>query len=876
MGKKKSKVTGKNRLDKFYHLAKEQGYRSRASFKLIQIDAKFGLLNSSRSILDLCAAPGGWMQVAVQRAPVGALVVGVDLVSITPIRGAVSVQEDITQPKCRATVKKLLADNGFKAFDVVLHDGSPNVGGAWAQEATSQNSLVIDSLKLATDFLAPRGHFVTKVFRSQDYNAVVYCLRKFFDKVEVYKPIASRLSSAEIYVIGLKYKAPAKIDPRMLDIKYLFEGAAEPQKVIDVLDGNKQQKRHRDGYEDGLTLVRKIHPASDFVWSDSPVEMLGTTTSISFNDAASLPLKEHALTTEEVITLCDDLSVLGKQDFKHLLKWRINIRKAINSTTKTTTTVEAVKENDGVDEEEKDEDEKLLDEMEELTHAVGRKNKRENKIQAKRLAKDKARKATGMQIDAMQDGYGDNELFSLGFIKGKDDLATVDEPDDVDLSELPDSDDDVNNNEVVERGESTDLDSDEEREKYDEKLEKILDEAYERYVTRKDGSTKQRKRAKKAYADDLLEDTEDADDIAEPYDSDKVEADQEANPLVVPIDKETDPTQEELRLRWFSDNIFVEAVEEGDLGRDESDDDDDDDMVVDVPKQNVSPQMKSNKKLKNQSGTKSPKKSSTKAENQSGPDPKEKNLDDDVRVIADHKASRSSKTSKKVVADELEVVPAPGNSSDSSSSDDDSDYDSDTKAELRALGKKMLGGKRKRQEMEDMAYNKRMFDDDHRVLPEWFVDYEKTHNQPPKLVTKEERLAEKARFNEINARPAKKVAEAKARKKRVAMRNLEKVRKKANSIADQTDINDRSKRRMIDQLYKKATPKKPGKEKVVAKKGVQVRPGNGKVLVDRRMKKDARQHGMNKKAKDEKAKEKGKGKGKGKGSASMGGNRGKR
>ncbi|KAL9227064.1 hypothetical protein vseg_002801 [Gypsophila vaccaria] len=898
----KGKATGKNRInDKYYRLAKEKGYRSRASFKLLQIDSKYSLLSSSRSILDLCAAPGGWAQIALEKSPFGSLVLGVDLVSIPDIRGARFIQEDIRTTKCRATINNILSSTGFKAFDLVLHDGSPNVGGAWAQEATSQNSLVIDSLKIATHFLAPKGHFVTKVFRSQDYNAVVYCIRKLFDRVEVYKPMASRLSSAEIYVIGLRYKAPAKIDPRMLDIKYLFQGAAEPQKVIDVLDGGNKQKRHRDGYEDGLTLVRKIRTAADFVWCDNPVEMLGTTTSISFSDSASLPLKAHALTTQEVITLCEDLSVLGKQDFKHLLKWRNNIRKAISLTAKTAAMVDE-KENEGLDKEEKDEDgnkeeeedadddeededEKLLDEMEELTQVVERKKKREKKREAKRLAKDKVRKATGMQIDAMQDGYGDDELFSLGYIKGKDDLAAVDDvTEDVEVNELVDSDEeDVH--QANDHSESSDLDSEEERERYDEKMETALDEAYERYVTMKDGSTKQRKRAKKAYDDDdTLADTDNADDVPEPYDSDQDLPEQEANPLIVPIDKEADPTQEELKLRWFRDDIFLEAVEEGDLGKDESDDD----MGVDVPKEQVSAPTKTSKSLKTQLGSKAPMKTSTKVKAVEGSVEGKDDSDDDVQgVVQDFKASLSSKTSKSLkdnsvkdtrrkkaekVEDDLEVVPAPGNSNDSSSSDDDSEYDSDTKAELRALGKKMLCGKRVREDLVDMAYHKRNFDENPRELPEWFRADEEKNNRPPPLISKEERLAEKARFNEINARPAKKVAEAKARKKRAVMRNLEKVRKKANSIADQSDIHDRSKTRMIDQLYKKATPKKPGKEKVVAKKGVQVRPGKGKVLVDRRMKKDARQHGMKKKAKSEKAKGKGKGKGKspGKGSANSG------
>ncbi|GLT71862.1 hypothetical protein SLA2020_438490 [Shorea laevis] len=132
----------------------------------------------------------------------------------------------------------------------------------------------------------------------------------------------------------------------------------------------------------------------------------------------------------------------------------------------------------------------------------------------------------------------------------------------------------------------------------------------------------------------------------------------------------------------------------------------------------------------------------------------------------------------------------------------------------------------------------------------------------------------RAQFKEINARPAKKVAEAKARKKRAAMRKLEKVRKKANSISEQADISDRSKGKLIEQLYKKATPKRPKKEFVVAKKGVQVKAGKGKVLVDRRMRKDARTRGMGKPSKGSSKKGK-KGKAqKGKGSVRSSGKKG--
>ncbi|KAJ8541765.1 hypothetical protein K7X08_002581 [Anisodus acutangulus] len=831
------KVKGKHRLDKYYHLAKEQGYRSRAAWKLIQLDTKYTFLHSSQSVLDLCAAPGGWMQVAVKHVPVGSLVIGVDLDPIRPIRGAIAVQEDITTPKCRSTIKKLMAENGCRAFDLVLHDGSPNVGGAWAKEATSQNSLVIDSVKLATEFLAPKGTFITKIFRSQDYNAVLYCLRQLFEKVEVEKPLASRSASAEIYIIGFKYKAPSKIDPRLLDVKHLFQGGQEPPKVIDVLGATKQ-KRHRDGYEDGATVLRKVCSVADFVWSDNPVNILGSFTSMSFDDPACLPIRDHALTTEEVKALCDDLRVLAKQDFKYLLKWRLQIRKALSpEKTKTPTTVvesESKGDGDGDEDEDEDEDERVLDEMEEKTNSLEKKQKKEKKLQAKRRAKEKARKALGIQVDATEDGYGDQDLFSLTSIKGKKDLAAVDNSEyDKETTEVSDEND--GSDEEAQDHSSSDLDSEDERRRHDENIETLFDEAYERYLGKVEGKSKQRKRSKQAYMKDgeLQDGNDDSMITHSAPDSDSDKEDNEVNPLVVPL--EDAPAQEEIVKKWFTQDVFAEAEEHDVLDKYDSEDE----MQIDG------------------GGVKKTKKS------------KELTNDKQQGETKDlmRKANGGLQVSASKTDDDFEIVPAPVTDSDSSSSSDD---DIDTKAEILATAKMMLR-KRPREEIIDDAYNRYMFHDD--GLPKWFIDEEQRHYQPVKPVTKEEIAAMKSQFKAIDARPAKKVAEAKARKKRAAHRKLEKFKKKANSISDQTEISEGSKRKMIEQLYRKAaTTKKPEREYVVAKKGVQVKVGKGKVLVDPRMKADARKQGMKKKKQQGKGK-KGNQKGKGSGKASAAGNK---
>ncbi|XP_062180434.1 uncharacterized protein LOC133884872 [Phragmites australis] len=805
------KAKGKQRQDKFYHLAKEQGYRSRAAFKLLQLDARFRFLPTARAVLDLCAAPGGWVQVAVNHAPVGAFVVGVDLVPIRPIRGAYSLTEDITTTKCRASVRRLMDSNGVAAFDVVLHDGSPNVGGAWAQEATSQSALVIDALRLATMFLAPKGAFITKVFRSQDYNAIMYCLKQFFEKVEATKPTASRSTSAEIYIICLRYKAPAKIQPELLDIKHLFSVVPEKNKPRDPL--NDRQKRHRDGYDEGNTTLRKVGLASNFIWSEAqtPLEFLGSYNAISFDDPASLDIKNHELTTDEIKNLCEDLFLLDKNGFKHILKWRIRLRRALSSSSQVTPKTDDAAENTKIND-----DGQLLQEMEELTSVIDRKKKREKKRQSKRRAKDKARKATGMQIDATGDNYGDPDLFSISAIKGGKELQAVESAELNVEDGIGDSED-----EGIQAPEDSDeeMDSDEEQQRYDAQLEEMLDEAYERFVTKKGGEVKQeRKRAKRINPDadaDLLEGGEDDGDDFEMDQGFDEDQDQETNPLLLSLDEQK-PTKEQIIEQWYSQDVFTEA------------------------------------------GT-------GVAEQSDSEDEREK-LQRNSKKIDTGKKEKLVRA-QRLKQDDFEIVPAEPvrTEDDSSSSSDESDepeedLDDVSKAEVLAYAKKMLRKKQREQILDD-AYNRYVFDDE--GLPTWFLEDEKRHRQPMKPVTREEVAAMKAMFKEIDARPAKKVAEAKARKKRVAMRQLDKARQKADAVADQNDINELSKRKMIDRIYRKAMPKKPQKEYVVAKKGVEVRAGKGKVLVDPRMKKDKRARGTGKKGKKGGKSAKGKGSQKG-------------
>ncbi len=151
--------------------------------------------------------------------PRASIKIGVDLDPIKPIKGCVTFQCDITTARCVALIKKELKH--FQC-DVVMNDGAPNVGTDWNLDAYMQIELSLYAVKLATQVLKKGGTFVTKVFRSKDYNSFLFVLNQLFTKVETSKPSASRSQSAEIFMVCMGYKACA-IDERLLDPKYAFE-----------------------------------------------------------------------------------------------------------------------------------------------------------------------------------------------------------------------------------------------------------------------------------------------------------------------------------------------------------------------------------------------------------------------------------------------------------------------------------------------------------------------------------------------------------------------------------------------------------------------------------------------------------------------------
>ena len=183
--------------DKWSVRARAEGYRSRAAFKLIGIDDRFKLIRKGSRVIDLGAAPGGWVQVALARG--AAAVVGVDLLMIEPIPGATLIQADFTEPGVDQQMIDLLGG----APDLVLSDMAHNTVG----HRQTDHLKIIALIEIAADFairtLKPGGHFVTKNFQGGDAGGVLARLRAEFETVKFVKPEASRKDSAEVFLVAM-------------------------------------------------------------------------------------------------------------------------------------------------------------------------------------------------------------------------------------------------------------------------------------------------------------------------------------------------------------------------------------------------------------------------------------------------------------------------------------------------------------------------------------------------------------------------------------------------------------------------------------------------------------------------------------------------
>jgi len=190
----------RNQKDYYYDLAQKEGYRSRASYKLKQIQEHSNIVKRGDTIVDLGAAPGGWLQVAKQLS--GGRVMGVDLQSIEEIPGVTTLRGDIT---ANSTIEKILEFSGKGGVDVVLCDAAPNLTGNWALDHARGIELNHAAFECAKKILKPKGTFVVKVFQGDMFKDFFDDVKGEFVHVKAYSPQASRSTSAEIYVIAKKF-----------------------------------------------------------------------------------------------------------------------------------------------------------------------------------------------------------------------------------------------------------------------------------------------------------------------------------------------------------------------------------------------------------------------------------------------------------------------------------------------------------------------------------------------------------------------------------------------------------------------------------------------------------------------------------------------
>jgi 23S rRNA (uridine2552-2'-O)-methyltransferase len=188
--------------DPYVAEARRLGYRSRAAFKLIELDERFRLLRPGQRVVDLGCAPGGWTQVGVGRVGRYGTVVGVDIAETTPIPGATLLSADVRDA---ATPAVLDAALGGRA-DVVLSDMAPSTTGHAATDHLRIVALAEDALALASQILKPGGTFVAKVFQGGAEGALLAALKRDFAQLRHAKPPASRAESAETYVVATGFR----------------------------------------------------------------------------------------------------------------------------------------------------------------------------------------------------------------------------------------------------------------------------------------------------------------------------------------------------------------------------------------------------------------------------------------------------------------------------------------------------------------------------------------------------------------------------------------------------------------------------------------------------------------------------------------------
>jgi 23S rRNA (uridine2552-2'-O)-methyltransferase len=191
--------------DYYYRRAKEEKFRSRAAYKLLQAVEKYGFIKPGYVVVDLGAAPGGWTQASRRIVGGSGFVLGVDLKHVEPVDlpNVRTVTGDVTDSQIIQNIRELLP----RSADVVISDASPDISGIWELDHARQIDLATHSLQIATSVLRRRGNLFIKVFQGDMLNDFVKEVKQHFSFVKLVKPKASRAKSSELYVLGMNLRS---------------------------------------------------------------------------------------------------------------------------------------------------------------------------------------------------------------------------------------------------------------------------------------------------------------------------------------------------------------------------------------------------------------------------------------------------------------------------------------------------------------------------------------------------------------------------------------------------------------------------------------------------------------------------------------------
>lgn len=596
------------------------------------------------------------------------------------------------------------------------------IGSAYNKDAYVQNELVLAALKTATDHLVEGGTFCTKVYRSVDYNAIVWVLQQLFEDVQAMKPNSSRSQSSEIFLICLKYTAPDRIDPKLLDPNHVFKEIADPGlKKVDVLHKkhDKLNKRHRTGYEDSLGMtLRSTATVSDFISSSDPVRMLSDMNEFLFSESCH-SFEVHPKTTPELIQCFKDLRVLGKIDFKKILKWRQLMRSDILGSKD----VEVGSKDSVLVKPSLTEEERLEKEIQELKFAKGqllRKEKKRDKVKAGKL---REKQIASLVANAFEES-GDVELFSTSGLGSLTSDDLVDKEFHV-VDDNSDSDYEERNDRIV---------------IMEDDLDQQLENDYSRYLSRK----------RMQQTEELVENSVPLDPnrrkIESHVEEEDSEGEEESNEHDIPTSILGSKSSNSAEGVWFSHPIFKESsiektVHLGRKGNEKASDD----LLKIMPKTDREVRKEKRRKALERMQRRAARKASafdaeSELDHEGFEVTRSENCNDSDEVALSQEEIRrrelvrrgmGPKFNATLDSNPIEFVPGDEEFGIHDSRRYDSDheeYDNHDLTTQLALGTLMLRPSRKRA-LIDSSYNRFAWNDD-KDLPSWFVEDEMRHNKP--------------------------------------------------------------------------------------------------------------------------------------------------